>query len=126
MPRGIHWQGGLARQVRRFDEPVRLCSRSYLLGKPKLKESWYLLAEPLQRMNIASLALDGKSRQDVLAAVNLLKGKGFKNILLAGGSMGGAAVLDALEIDYLLDSVGTGRLTFVPAHRRLCSLYALR
>jgi len=62
------------------------------------KESWYFLAKPLQQMHIASLALDGKSKHDVLSAVELLKHKGFKRILLVGGSMGGAAVLDALEI----------------------------
>jgi predicted alpha/beta hydrolase family esterase len=61
------------------------------------KESWFFLAERLQRLNIASLSLDGKTRDAVWAAVDLLKAKGFKHILLVGGSMGGSAVLDALE-----------------------------
>jgi len=61
------------------------------------KESWYFLAERLQKMNIASLPLDGKTPDDVLAAIKFAKQKGFKKICLVGGSMGGAAILNALE-----------------------------
>lgn len=61
------------------------------------KESWYFLAERLQARHIASFALDGKTPDAVRAAVDCLKAKGFKRISLVGGSMGGAAVLNALE-----------------------------
>ena len=61
------------------------------------KESWFFLAEHLQQMNIASLSLDGKTQDDVLAAINFLKNKDLNNITLVGGSMGGAAILGALE-----------------------------
>lgn len=35
---------------------------------------------------------------DILGAVAYLKGQRFKNVALVGGSMGGAAIMDALEI----------------------------
>lgn len=60
------------------------------------KESWFFLAERLQKKNVASLSLDGKTPDVVLAAIKYLKEKGFEKIALVGGSMGGAAVLDAL------------------------------
>lgn len=74
------------------------------------KESWYVLAEKLQGKGVTSLAIDfrgyGNSKKgtssnmafDILGAIEYLKGQGFKNISLVGGSMGGAAILDALEI----------------------------
>jgi alpha-beta hydrolase superfamily lysophospholipase len=74
------------------------------------KESWHFLAQRLQKENMSSLSLDfrgyGKSKKgstnkrslDILGAVNYLKGKGFKKIAIVGGSMGGAAVLNALDI----------------------------
>ena len=61
------------------------------------KESWFHLAERLQNSNIASLSLDGKTLYDVLSSVKVMKEKGFKEISLVGGSMGGAAILDALD-----------------------------
>jgi len=61
------------------------------------KESWFFLAERLQKMNVASLSLDGKTPDAVLSAINYAKEKGFKKIGLVGGSMGGAAILDALS-----------------------------
>ena len=61
------------------------------------KESWFYLAERLQHLNIASLSLDGKTLYDVLSSIKVLKEKGFKKISLVGGSMGGAAILDALD-----------------------------
>jgi len=73
------------------------------------KESWYFLAEKLQGKGIASLSIDfrgyGNSKKgttnkrslDILGAVDYLKSKGFKNIAIVGGSMGGAAVLSALD-----------------------------
>jgi len=73
------------------------------------KESWYFLAEKLQSKGIASLSIDfrgyGNSKKgstnkkslDILGAINYLKSKGFKSIAIVGGSMGGAAVLSALD-----------------------------
>ena len=75
------------------------------------KESWYPLAEALQKEGYASLPLNfrgrGKSGSgsrgdlhlDLLAAVEHLKRKGFKRIGFIGGSMGGSAVLKALAQD---------------------------
>jgi alpha-beta hydrolase superfamily lysophospholipase len=72
------------------------------------KESWYLLAEGLQKEGVSSLVIDfrgygnslpGKSKDfyhDVLGAVDYLEKRGFENIALVGGSMGGAAILRAL------------------------------
>ena len=61
------------------------------------KESWFFLAERLQKKNVASLSLDGKTPDVVLSAIKYLQGKGFKKIGLVGASMGGAAVLNALD-----------------------------
>jgi len=74
------------------------------------KESWYFLCKKLQEKGVSSLSIDfrgyGNSKKgtsnnmdlDILGAVAYLKEQGFKNIALVGGSMGGAAILDALEI----------------------------
>jgi pimeloyl-ACP methyl ester carboxylesterase len=74
------------------------------------KESWYFLAEKLQAKGVASLSIDfrgyGNSKTgttsnmalDILGAIDYLKDQGYKNISLVGGSMGGAAILNALEI----------------------------
>jgi pimeloyl-ACP methyl ester carboxylesterase len=73
-------------------------------------DSWYFLAEKFHGKGVTSLSIDlrgyGKSINgttnnmafDILGAIDYLKGQGFKNISLVGGSMGGAAILDALEI----------------------------
>jgi pimeloyl-ACP methyl ester carboxylesterase len=73
------------------------------------KESWYFMAEKLQKEDISSLSIDfrgyGKSKKgstnkrslDILGAVNFLKEKGFNKISIVGGSMGGAAILNALN-----------------------------
>jgi len=61
------------------------------------KESWFDLTERLQLLNITSLSLDGKTPDDVTAAIDFLKENGFTGIALVGGSMGGAAILDALQ-----------------------------
>lgn len=72
------------------------------------KESWYPLAERLQKEGIASLPFDfrgyGKSQgagskdlyRDILGAVSFLETQGYTRIGLVGGSMGGGAVLQAL------------------------------
>jgi len=62
------------------------------------KESWILLAERLQQLNVASLSLDGKTKDDVLSSINFPKDKDFNKIALVGGSVGGAAIIDTLEI----------------------------
>jgi len=73
------------------------------------KESWYFIAEKLQKEGISSFCIDfrgyGKSKKgstnkrslDILGAINFLKEKGFNQIAIVGGSMGGAAVLNALN-----------------------------
>jgi alpha-beta hydrolase superfamily lysophospholipase len=73
------------------------------------KESWYFMAEKFREANISSLCIDfrgygnsnaGKTDQkywDILGAVSFLKEKGYREIDIVGGSMGGAAVLSALE-----------------------------
>ncbi len=74
------------------------------------KESWYFMAEKLQSNGVTALSIDfrgyGNSKKgssdnmalDILGAIEYLKKQGFKSIALVGGSMGGAAILDALEI----------------------------
>jgi alpha-beta hydrolase superfamily lysophospholipase len=73
------------------------------------KESWYFMAEELQKEGISFLSIDfrgyGNSKKgntdkkslDILGAVDFLKNKGYKNIVIVGGSMGGAAILNALN-----------------------------
>ncbi|WP_456460764.1 alpha/beta hydrolase [Lutibacter sp.] len=73
------------------------------------KESWYFIAEKLQKKGISSLSIDfrgyGNSKKgstnkrslDILGAIHFLKEKGFNEISIVGGSMGGAAVLNALN-----------------------------
>ena len=53
--------------------------------------------ESLQHLNIASLSLDGKTLYDVLSSIEVMKEEGFKKVSLVGGSMGGTAILDALD-----------------------------
>jgi len=74
------------------------------------KESWFFMAKKLQKLGISSLSIDfrgygkskkgstGKKAYDILGAIDFLKEKGYDQIAIVGGSMGGAAVLDALEI----------------------------
>ncbi|MFC4723222.1 alpha/beta hydrolase [Geojedonia litorea] len=75
------------------------------------KESWYFMADHLQSKGIASLCIDfrgyGNSKKgnttnrafDILSAVDYLKKEGYDSIALVGGSMGGAAILNALELE---------------------------
>jgi len=72
------------------------------------KESWYFLAEKFQDQGVSALSIDfrgygnsksgstNKKSYDILGAISYLKGKGFSDINIIGGSMGGAAVLGAL------------------------------
>lgn len=83
------------------------------------KESWYFMAERLQKEGISSLSLDfrgygnskkgttGKRSLDILGAIDYLKRKGFKKVSIVGGSMGAAAVLNALDekTDAIINSV---------------------
>jgi pimeloyl-ACP methyl ester carboxylesterase len=73
------------------------------------KESWYFLTETFQGKGVSALAIDfrgyGNSKAgnssnkmyDVLAAISWLKEQGFTDINVVGGSMGGAAILRALN-----------------------------
>jgi len=73
------------------------------------KESWYFLAEKFQGQNVNALAIDfrgygnskagntGKKMYDILGALSYLRNRGYDDINIIGGSMGGAAVLSALS-----------------------------
>ena len=73
------------------------------------KESWYFVAERLKKGLVSSLSIDfrgyGNSKKgttdnrslDILGAIDYLKEKGFEKIAIVGASMGGAAVLNALD-----------------------------
>lgn len=73
------------------------------------KESWYFLAEEFQRKGISALSIDfrgyggsipgssPKKMYDILGAISYLKDQGFTEINIIGASMGGAAVLLALD-----------------------------
>lgn len=60
------------------------------------KESWKSLAEQFQASGTAALTVNGKSAVVVKAAVDFLQKKGYKEIVLMGGSSGAAAILEAL------------------------------
>ena len=61
------------------------------------KESWFFLARPLQLLGISSLSLDKRRPYAVISAIGFIKDKGLNSISLVGGSMGGGAILSALE-----------------------------
>jgi alpha-beta hydrolase superfamily lysophospholipase len=73
------------------------------------KESWYFLAKAFQQKGVSALSIDfrgygnskpgntTKKMYDILGAISYLKGQGFTDINIVGGSMGGAAVLMALS-----------------------------
>lgn len=73
------------------------------------KESWYFIAEKLADLEISSLPFDfrgyGNSekgdrkndKDDVLGAIDFLIRKEYKEIYLVGASMGGSAILQALD-----------------------------
>jgi alpha-beta hydrolase superfamily lysophospholipase len=81
----------------------------YAHGAVFNKESWYFLAEEFQKQDIAGLSIDfrgygnsksGKTNEkyhDILGAINYAKINGYTDINIIGGSMGGAAVLSALD-----------------------------
>lgn len=72
------------------------------------KESWYFMTKKLKKEGVSSLTIDfrgyGNSKKgttnnkslDILGAINYLKFKGYTKIAIVGGSMGGAAILNAL------------------------------
>lgn len=62
------------------------------------KESWYFLAEILREEGIASLALQNRGTRDVLGAIEFLIAEGYSDIALIGASIGGGAILHALEL----------------------------
>ena len=81
----------------------------YAHGAVFNKESWYFLAEKFQRAGITSFCIDfrgyGNSNAsnlnqkyyDILGAIEYLKSSGYSEISVIGGSMGGAAVLEAIS-----------------------------
>lgn len=74
------------------------------------KESWYFLAEKFQDQHVTALSIDfrgygesiggstNKKLYDILGAISYLRGQGYTDINIIGGSMGGAAVLSALAL----------------------------
>jgi len=81
----------------------------YAHGAVFNKESWYFLAERFQRVGITSLCIDfrgygnstasniSQKYYDILGAFAYLKESGYSEIYVIGGSMGGAAVLEAID-----------------------------
>ncbi len=81
----------------------------YAHGAVFNKESWYFLAEKFQGIGVTSLSIDfrgygnstgpnlNQKYNDILGAIDYLQEKGYKQIYIIGGSMGGAATLDALS-----------------------------
>ena len=61
------------------------------------KESWYFLAERLQKLGVSSVALDSGSTPDLLNAIAYLKKMGVEKIAIVGASAGGAGVLFTLQ-----------------------------
>ena len=61
------------------------------------KESWAKLAKQLQSMDVASIAISGKTEGNVREAIRELVRRGHKDIILVGGSSGAAAVLNTME-----------------------------
>jgi alpha-beta hydrolase superfamily lysophospholipase len=60
-------------------------------------ESWHGLASEMTANGIAALALDRSHPADVKAGLEFLFSKGWHHITLVGASMGGGAVLQALD-----------------------------
>jgi len=99
------------------------------------KESWHFLALKLQKEGITSLAINfrgyGKSKKgttakrslDVLGAIAYLEGKGYKSIIIVGGSMGGAAVVRALNTKY--NKIVTKVVLMAPAGGKALSYKSL-
>jgi len=89
------------------------------------KESWHFLALKLQKEGLTGLSLNfrgyGKSKKgttsnralDILGAIMYLQKKGYKSIAIVGGSMGGAAVVRALNTSY--DKIVTKVVLMAPA-----------
>lgn len=89
------------------------------------KESWYPLAKEIQAKGVDVLSIDfrgyGNSKAkrssdkhlDIIGAVEYLKLAGYKSVGLLGGSMGGTAVLRAL--DSSPDPVITKAVLLAPA-----------
>ncbi len=61
------------------------------------KENYYFLAKRLQKINVASLLLDGRSENDLLSAIDFLKQKNFEKIVLVGGSIGAGTILTTIK-----------------------------
>lgn len=81
----------------------------YAHGAVFNKESWYFLARQFQKVGVSSLCIDfrgygnstapnlNQKYHDILGAIDYLKDKGYSELHVIGGSMGGAAVLEALD-----------------------------
>ena len=79
----------------------------FVHGNVFSKESWYSLAKKFQNEGIASLSFDLRGSKglrpiqlihlDVLASLNFLKDKGYKEISIVAASIGATATLQALS-----------------------------
>ncbi len=61
------------------------------------KERWYDFSNILQKRGMASIALQHVGEDDVLGAINYLKAKGYTDISLMGASLGGGAIMRAMD-----------------------------
>ena len=66
-------------------------------GGSASKESYYFLAKRLKKFNVASLALDGRSENAILSAVDFSEKNDFEKIVLVGGSIGGGTILTTIK-----------------------------
>ncbi len=77
------------------------------------KESWKKLAVNFQKRGIASIAISAKSNNPIRRAIQELVRRGYKDIILIGGSSGAAAILSTMESVFSIDYV-TGVVLMSP------------
>lgn len=67
--------------------------------------SWTPFAALLAKHGVTSISLSSSTPHDVLAAIDWLEGRGYREIDLVGASMGGSAIAYAMDLK-VPDSVG--------------------
>ena len=61
------------------------------------KESWFEMAKSLQAEGVASMAISGKSINNIRSALQQLARRGHKDFILVGGSRGAQAILNMVD-----------------------------